>query len=31
VFITRPAYAAILRVIMTTREQRKEEAKEDDD
>ena len=31
VFITRPAYAAILRIIMTTRVQRKQEAEEDKD
>ncbi len=30
VFITRPAYAAMLRIIMTTREQRKEEKEKDD-
>jgi len=29
VFITRPAYASILRIIMTTRKQRKEEEEED--
>ncbi|MDA3855814.1 MAG: hypothetical protein PF569_06125 [Candidatus Woesearchaeota archaeon] len=31
VFVTRPAYATMLRIIMTSREERKEEAQEDED
>ncbi len=30
VFITRPAYAAMLRIMMTTRKRREEEDKEED-